>query len=95
MRANKLNILKAFTVFSFFLGLVGWFLPFSSFFYSRPWIESSNTKRHGIALDLIPLVPIRAFHCIALSIASNLGCERGFRCGFVVLNAGFKENIID
>jgi hypothetical protein len=51
MRAKKLNILKAFTVFFFSLGLIGLFLSFSSFFYSRPWIESPNTERHGIALD--------------------------------------------
>ena len=31
------------------------------------------------ALDLMPLVPIRAFHCLARSIASSPSCDRGFR----------------
>ncbi len=30
------------------------------------------------ALDSMPLVPIRDFHCMARPIASSLSCERGF-----------------
>jgi hypothetical protein len=47
------------------------------------------------ALDLIPFVPIRAFHCLARSIASNLDCDRGLRCGLAVPNVGFRVNMMD
>lgn len=50
MRNKRLNIFGVFVVFFLFLGAIGWFLPFSGFF-SRSWIESPNTERHGIVLD--------------------------------------------
>ena len=64
----------------------------------RTWVSLALDMQRYLAksaLDSMPLVPIRPFHRVARSIASNLICERVFRRGLVIRDARVRENIIN